>query len=107
MSTITRTCARCGKEFLIPEPELWAYKRIIRKPGDSRGRVHWYHAWSCLAADQRESDAYYNPIRDERLEKARERQKASAKARRERRKRDSARCKADTSCTVPNNKRKD
>ena len=103
---IFKTCEQCGKEFLVVDAEVWAYKREIRTPGDPKTRRHWYCTWTCLVKAQRESDVYYSEIHAEQYEKKKVRQRASAKARRERRKRESGRCNGDTASAVPDNENK-
>lgn len=103
---VFKTCEQCGREFLVVDSEVWAYKREIRTPGDPKTRRHWYCTWTCLVKAQRESDVYYSEIHAEQYEKKKARQRASAKARRERRKRESGRCNGDTSSAVPDNENK-
>ena len=106
----TKVCEHCGYTFEVPEVELWAYKRVIRMPGDYRGKVHWFCKWSCMEAAQKKSDAYYDAIqreqRERTLAKKREYERERHKRWREK-KRDGTRCKAETSCADPDNKRKE
>ena len=47
---IEKTCAYCGKSFLVWDVETWAYKEF------TAGDRLYFHAWSCLRAHQKESD---------------------------------------------------
>lgn len=66
---VFKTCEQCGREFLVVDSEVWAYKREIRTPGDPKTRRHWYCTWTCLVKAQRESDVYYGEIHAEQYEK--------------------------------------
>lgn len=84
---IFKTCKQCGKEFLVVDAEVWAYKREIRSPGDPKIRRHWYCTWTCMCKAQRESDAYYDAIHAEQYERKKARQRANAAEKRKKRKR--------------------
>lgn len=104
---VVRTCDRCGKQFVAEDAVEWAYKREMRMPGDRMQKMHWFHTWSCLVAAQKEADAYFEPILREMHERELEKKKVSERERRLRRKerqRDGTRCKAESSCAVPDNK---
>jgi len=109
MAEAQTICEHCGKGFKIPDAEVWAYKRVMRMPGDYRGKVHWFCKWSCMEAAQRKSDEYYAPIRKEqrerKLDKKREYEREKNRRWREK-KRDGTRCKAEPSYAVPDNKKK-
>jgi len=45
----TKTCANCGKEFIIQSPEEYAYKKY-------RGRNYLvFCSWSCMRASEKNS----------------------------------------------------
>lgn len=105
-----RTCEYCGKQFVIEDSMVWAYKREMRMPGDRMQKTHWFHTWSCLVAAQKEADAYFEPIFREMYERELEKKRVYERERRRRelaRKRDGTRCKAESSCAIPDNKRKE
>lgn len=106
----TKVCEHCGCRFVIEDEEAWAYKRYMRMPGDRMCKVHWFHTWSCLVAAQKKADDHFEPIfreqRERELEKKREYERLRRRKRRAA-KRDGARCKAEPSCAIPDNKRKE
>lgn len=73
MAMTLKTCEHCRCEFVVPETEVWAYKRKMRMPGDRRANLHWFCRWNCLAQAQREADEYFERLRCERMEQARRR----------------------------------
>lgn len=83
---IFKTCEQCGKEFLVVDAEVWAYKRKIRSPGDPKIRRHWYCTWTCMCKAQRKSDAYYDAIHAEQYERKKARQRANAAEKRKKEK---------------------
>ena len=42
-------CEQCGKMFLMPAKDEWAYKKIYD------GRKLYYHKWSCMRAWEKKS----------------------------------------------------
>lgn len=105
----TKVCEHCGCRFVMEDAEAWAYKRYMRMPGDRMCKVHWFHTWSCLVAAQKEADAYFEPIFREQYERELAKKRVYERERRRRkraRKRDGTRCKAESSCAIPDNKRK-
>lgn len=46
-----RTCEECGRKFVIPRMDLWAYKII------SKGHTLWFCRYNCARAAERKLDA--------------------------------------------------
>ena len=40
----TQTCAECGKKFIAPDPDSWAYK----KPTGKYMKVKLFCSWTCF-----------------------------------------------------------
>ena len=53
-----RKCPVCGKMFITPYPEVWAYKFVEHKPYKSV----WLCSWGCL----RKEEAIYEDIKAQR-----------------------------------------
>ena len=45
-----KTCAHCGKSFLVWDVEAWVYKKF------TAGNIAYFHTWSCMRAWQKERD---------------------------------------------------
>lgn len=76
-----KECEYCGCTFEIFDTEIWAYRRIMRIPGERNQRVHWFCSWNCLMKAQRESDEHFAAIRAEQIERARQRMRRNSAAR--------------------------
>ena len=47
LSQQERTCAECGRKFIIGRMDLWAYKLVIK------GRTLWFCRYNCVRAGER------------------------------------------------------
>lgn len=50
---LKRQCEECGRDFLIPELDIWCYKAQLRFAGDQRPRMRYFCSWSCRCAAER------------------------------------------------------
>lgn len=50
-----RTCMHCGKSFVPPIPEEWAYRRTMY------GRNAWFCSWGCLRGAEKAGRLNYAP----------------------------------------------
>lgn len=82
----TKKCEHCGCSFGMFDSDIWAYRRMMRMPEDVRQRQHWFCSWNCLVQAQKEADVYFGAIREEQMERARQRMRRNSAERRARKK---------------------
>lgn len=48
-----RTCAKCGKAFIVMSPGEWRFKRNIQiKHKERQYMTKWFCSWSCFRSEE-------------------------------------------------------